>query len=159
MKVFNPYNTLALHNCFGCAKKNPIGLALEFELIGDEVICEWLPTANYQGFEGMLHGGIISTIMDEVGAWTVQLILKTAGVTSELNVKYLKPVRISNGPIKVKAKPGEQIERLVNVNVELLDGNGKLCVEAHIQYFVFPEKIAKEKFRYPGIEAFFDPKN
>jgi uncharacterized protein (TIGR00369 family) len=140
MKVFNPYNTLALHNCFGCAKKNPIGLALEFELIGDEVICEWLPTANYQGFEGMLHGGIISTIMDEVGAWTVQLILKTAGVTSELNVKYLKPVRISNGPIKVRSKTGER-------------------VEAHIQYFVFPEKIAKEKFRYPGIEAFFDPKN
>lgn len=154
MKVFNPYNKLPAHHCFGCAKKNPIGLALEFELLGGELICNWNPTENYQGFEGMLHGGIISTIMDEAGAWAIQLLAETAGVTSELNVKYLKPVRLANGPITVKARLKGRKERLTTVYVALLDGDEKLCAEAHIDYFVFPENIAKEKFRYPGVEAF-----
>ncbi len=154
MKVFNPYNELPAHHCFGCAKKNPIGLALEFELLGDELICKWNPTKNYQGFEGMLHGGIISTILDEAGAWAIQILAETAGVTSELNVKYLKPVRLANGAITVKAGLKERKERLITVYVALLDGNEKLCAEGHIIYFVFPKNIAQEKFRYPGIEAF-----
>ena len=154
MKVFNPYNELPAHNCFGCAKKNPIGLALEFELLGDELICEWNPTKNYQGFEGMLHGGIISTIMDEAAAWAIQLLAETAGVTSELNVKYLIPVRLANGTITVKARLKERKERLITVYVTMLDGNGKLCAEGRIVYFVFPKNIAQQKFRYPGIEAF-----
>jgi uncharacterized protein (TIGR00369 family) len=154
MKVSNPYNQLPAHHCFGCSTKNPIGLALEFELDGDELICVWNPTKNYQGFEGMLHGGIISTIMDEAGAWAIQILAETAGLTSELRVKYLKPVRLANGTITVKASLKGQKDRLTTVYVALLDGNEKLCAEAHIDYFVFPENIAKQKFRYPGIEAF-----
>lgn len=154
MKVFNPYNQLPAHHCFGCSDKNPIGLVLEFELIGDELVCEWNPTKNYQGFEGMLHGGIISTIMDEAGAWAIQLLAETVGLTSEMRVKYLKPVRFVNGPIKVKARINGRKERLTTIYVTLMDGAGKLCAEAYIDYFVFPENIAKAKFRYPGIEAF-----
>jgi len=154
MKVSNPYNQLPAHHCFGCSTKNPIGLALKFELHGDELICVWNPTKNYQGFEGMLHGGIISTIMDEAGAWAIQILAETAGLTSELRVKYLKPVRFANGAITVKASLKGQKDRLTTVYVVLLDGNNTLCAEAHIDYFVFPQNIAKEKFRYPGIEAF-----
>ena len=91
MKIFNPYNKLPEHHCFGCAGKNPIGLKLSFDLDGDTLKSSWLPSKNYQGFEDIVHGGIISTLMDEAAAWVIQLRLKTAGVTSELNVKYLKP--------------------------------------------------------------------
>ncbi|MDY0078018.1 MAG: PaaI family thioesterase [Bacteroidales bacterium] len=154
MKVSNPYNQLPAHHCFGCSNKNPIGLALEFELQGNVLICVWNPTKNYQGFEGMLHGGIISTIMDEAGAWAIQILAETAGLTSELRVKYLRPVRFANGAITVKASLKGRKDRLTTVYVALLDGNDTLCAEAHIDYFVFPENIAKQKFRYPGIEAF-----
>jgi len=158
MKVFNPYNRLPEHHCFGCAGKNPIGLKLSFELKGETVETSWDPSKDYQGFEDILHGGIISTLMDEAAAWAIQLVLKTAGVTSELNVKYLKPLRVSKGRVYVSASISSHEERFASVKTIIRDTDENVCAEGVITYYVFPEEIAQKKFRYPGIQAFLDEK-
>jgi uncharacterized protein (TIGR00369 family) len=154
MKIINPYNTLAEHHCFGCSNRNPIGLNLTFELEGERVKTSWIPTKNYQGFENIVHGGIISTLMDEVAAWAVQLLLKTSGVTSELNVKYLKPLRVSKGAVEVSAEIDSVEGKLAHVKTVIKDSDDIICAEGLITYFIFPEAVAKKKFRYPGINAF-----
>ena len=56
-------------------------------------LCEWTPAVNHQGYEGMVHGGIISTVFDEVMAWAIS----NAGiwaVTGRLNTTFRKPVEI-----------------------------------------------------------------
>jgi hypothetical protein len=60
------------HNCFGCGADNPWGLHLIFFAEpGGAVYSHWTPQVNHQGYDGMVHGGIISTVFDEVMAWSV----------------------------------------------------------------------------------------
>lgn len=154
MKINNPYNQLEEHNCFGCAKRNPIGLRLDFELKDDLVTAKWTPTKDYQGFNNVLHGGISATLLDEVAFWAVQAFLDTNGVTSHINATYLKPVMISKGDITVTAHcKGECGKHEYLFETQLFDGNGALCVEADIAYFVYPQEIAKHKLHYPGKQA------
>lgn len=154
MKIRNPYNAIPEHHCFGCAKRNPIGLKLDFEKTEDEVVAKWNPTTDYQGFGDFLHGGIAATLLDEIAFWAVQAFLDSSGVTSELSVKYLKPVHISYGEITVKAKLRGQAEKhKYAFETQLFDGKGMLCVEAIATYFVYPQEMAKAKFMYPGKEA------
>ncbi|HOI33056.1 MAG: PaaI family thioesterase [Bacteroidales bacterium] len=158
MKINNPYNKLKEHHCFGCSAKNPIGLKLEFKLEGNQVTAKWNPTRDYQGFEDLLHGGIISTIMDEIAAWAVQVLLHTAGVTSELNVKYLKPVRLSKGAVWASAHIAHVEGRLAKVKTSLKDSSDTICAEGMITYFIYPEVVAQKKFRFPNPDLFLDTK-
>lgn len=81
--------------------------------------------------------------------------MKTAGVTSELNIKYLKPVNISKGEITVRGKVISTSKRLAKISAELLDGDNQICATAEIDYFCFPENIARAKYHYPGHDAFY----
>jgi acyl-coenzyme A thioesterase PaaI-like protein len=53
-------------SCFACGPDNSRGLRLQFEIDEDgEAIAEWIPDPDLEGFEGIVHGGIISTVLDE----------------------------------------------------------------------------------------------
>jgi len=54
--------------CFACGKNNPIGLKLEFREEEDKYITTFIPGPEHQGYDGIVHGGIISTLLDEVMA-------------------------------------------------------------------------------------------
>lgn len=79
--------------CFGCGQDNPIGLKLKFMEEGDEFWAEYMPREVYQGYPGILHGGIISTLLDEVMV-NQMLYRGISTVTVELNVRFKKPVPI-----------------------------------------------------------------
>lgn len=156
IKLKNPYEHLPEHGCFCCSKKNPIGLKLDFwyDETGKTVETRWLPDAHYQGYHGVLHGGIQATIMDEVASWSIYLLEGTAGVTQGMEISYKKPLMIEKGQVVVRGKVLSKQKRLVTLFVEVFDGEGLVCTTGNISYFVFPLDIAKSKFGYPGIEAF-----
>ena len=54
--------------CFACGPENPIGLRLRFTADGDRVRAEFTPGAHYQGYEGVLHGGIVTAALDDAMA-------------------------------------------------------------------------------------------
>jgi hypothetical protein len=59
-------------NCFACGSRNPQGLHLCFETGPDGcVAAPWQPSPIFQGYEGIIHGGIISTVLDEAMAKAV----------------------------------------------------------------------------------------
>jgi uncharacterized protein (TIGR00369 family) len=156
-KIKNPFIGIDTFNCIGCSPRNPIGIKLEFAF--DEstktVYAEWLPNINFQGYHNVLHGGIQATLLDEIASWAIYVVLETGGVTSQMQVRYKKPVHISDGKITVKARIAKHEKRLADVHTELFNGKNELCAEATVQYFVYPEAIAREKFGYPGIDKFF----
>ena len=157
-KIVNPFIKLDArtnYNCFGCSPNNKNGLQLEFWEDGQELVANWNPSKNLEGWMGVLHGGIQATLMDELGGWLVMTKLNTAGVTKELNVTYSKPVFISKGSISVRGKVIAHQQNLAKISCSLFDGNGQECATATIDYFCFPEKIAKAKYYYPGKEAFY----
>ncbi len=156
IKVKNPYDNLPEHGCFCCSGKNPIGLKLNFWYHeGDKTVeTRWLPEIYYQGYPGVLHGGIQSTIMDEVASWCIYVLEGTAGVTHSMEVFYSKPLLIAKGEVLARGRIENREKHIVTVYVELLDGEGNLCTSGKIKYFVFPVDIAKSRYDYPGKEAF-----
>ena len=68
--------------CFVCGKDNPIGLKLRFDWDGKTARAEFTPTELYQGWQGVVHGGIIAVMLDEVAAWAIGS-LKPVNITRE----------------------------------------------------------------------------
>ena len=83
----------AAHNrCFGCGPANPIGLHLDFYVAEDQsVVCMPVVAANFEGPPGLLHGGIIATLLDEAMSKAVRVRGLTA-MTRKMDVEYLRPV-------------------------------------------------------------------
>ncbi len=147
-EILNPYRKIEGYNCFGCSPNNPFGLRLSFFEEGDEIVLEWEPSKNYVGWDNILHGGIQATIMDEIASWVVFAKLQTAGVTREMNVKYRKPVLVSDGIIVCRAKLLEVNRAIAKIEVKLYSKE-ILKAEAVCNYYVFDEAEAKERFFYP----------
>jgi uncharacterized protein (TIGR00369 family) len=153
-KIRNPFDT-EQNLCFGCGPANPLGLKLTFEEDDEKLYARWQPSLHFQGYINVLHGGITATLLDEVGAWCIYVKAGTSGVTSSMTVRYLKPIYISKGTVSVEASIISLGEKSVKMLCSLFDGEGKKCAEADIDYFIYPEKIAKQRYAYPGREAFY----
>ena len=154
-EMYNAYADLEGYNCFGCSPANPYGLKCKFFDEGEYITCDWEPSENYQGFFHVLHGGIQATLIDEIASWAIFSYAKTAGVTTEMAVKYRKPVYTNRGGIHLRAKETKAEKRLVTARVELFNEAGELATEADVVYMVYPEEIARKKLDWPGVEAFY----
>ncbi|HOO99113.1 MAG TPA: PaaI family thioesterase [Bacteroidales bacterium] len=155
-EIKNPFDA-DQNMCFGCGPKNQAGLKLSFREDDEKLYASWDPLPEYQGYINVLHGGIIATLLDEAGAWCIYLKAGTTGATSVMTVRYLKPVHISKGKITVEARLLNREKTKALIAASLYDGEGKLCAEADIDYFIYPEAIARKRYYYPGKEAFYFP--
>ena len=52
--------------CFGCGSENPFGLRLSFEMDDGKLSAEFTPAEHHQGWPGVVHGGIIGSLLYEV---------------------------------------------------------------------------------------------
>ncbi len=144
------------YQCFGCAPQNHNGLQMTFVEDGEFVVSEWMPRDYFQGYYNVLHGGIQATLMDEIASWLVQVKLKTAGVTSTMNVQYKKPVPTNKGSIKLRAKLTGMRRNLADVHVELFGPDKELCAESDFVYYTYPREVAKKKLHFPDYDEFFE---
>lgn len=76
--------------CFACGAHNPIGLRLTFSEDGETIVSTFVADRVYQGYEGVVHGGIIATVLDEVMARYVWMKHGPAA-TAKLAVRYREP--------------------------------------------------------------------
>jgi acyl-coenzyme A thioesterase PaaI-like protein len=58
-------------HCFGCSPDHPIGFRLDFAQEGDEVVTRFTPGHDFEGPPGLMHGGLVTTLADELAVWTV----------------------------------------------------------------------------------------
>ncbi|MGN6674071.1 MAG: PaaI family thioesterase, partial [Thermomicrobiales bacterium] len=73
--------------CFACGTRNADGLGLVFRQEGDTIVTEFTPDERFQGFPGVVHGGILATLLDE----TLSRTATGAGrwmMTARLDVRY-----------------------------------------------------------------------
>ncbi len=119
------------HHCFACGTANPVGLNLGFYAEGDFVCSEVVLDRNRVGWEGIAHGGIISTLLDEVMSWTIIFFRRVFFVTRRMEVKYLRPVPIGV-PLTARGRMGSDLRppSLVKVRGELLDDSGRVLARS-----------------------------
>ncbi len=79
--------------CFVCGEANPMGLNLRFHSDGQTVHTRFVPGAEHIGFRGVMHGGLIGTVLDEVMVWAVGVGTKRFSFCAEMTVRFLAPAR------------------------------------------------------------------
>ncbi len=110
---------LAPHNCFACGALNVHGLHLELHAGDDRCWVELTLADRFEGWEGMAHGGIVCTILDEVMAWAL-VDHDIWGVTARMNVEFKLPVPIGR-PIRGEGRVINVRRRLVQAEGVILD--------------------------------------
>ncbi len=79
-------------SCFGCGERNPHGLGLRFVTATDGSVCaDWRPRVAHEGFAGIIHGGIVATVLDEAMSKTVAATVEP-GLTCSLEVSLHRSV-------------------------------------------------------------------
>ncbi|MCC7479565.1 PaaI family thioesterase [bacterium] len=78
--------------CFACGSRNPLGLQLSFHREGDMLCTRVVPTAHWQGWENVMHGGIQATILDDLMSNYFFRIQGVSVVTAELSTRFKAPV-------------------------------------------------------------------
>ncbi|MFB3896259.1 MAG: PaaI family thioesterase [bacterium] len=111
--------------CFACGKLNPIGLHLSFtRLTETSMRTTFTPQEFHQGWAEYLHGGIISTILDEVMARLVYDMGYRA-MTAELSVRFKQAVKVGT-PLVAESKLVSHNKRLLILESNLFSSDGKI---------------------------------
>jgi uncharacterized protein (TIGR00369 family) len=108
--------------CYVCGKKNPAGLAVDFE-INEEArsIFGWFtPSHNHQGYEGIVHGGILSALLDEAMA-KLAFSVGIPAVTAEITVKFKTPAAPGD-ELSVFGRITEETKRLILAEAKIERG-------------------------------------
>lgn len=143
-KLINPHLHKEGYNCFGCSPTNAIGLHLEFWEDGEEIVATWVPNVNFDGWVETLHGGIISTLIDETAYWTLSRRLQRAGVTTKLEVKFRRPVSTRDSHVTLRGRLTGNVRNYYTVHVTLHDSQGRLCDEGDVVYCMFDTERSRE---------------
>ena len=117
------------HLCFLCGPLNAHGLRLGFEAVGQTLLTRWTPEKRFQGYADVLHGGIISAILDEVMINLPWKLHDAPVSTAELTVRFLKPAPIG-AELCFTAFEVERGRRLWRLRSECRGADGTLYAEA-----------------------------
>ena len=129
------------YHCFACGTENPIGLNLHFYRSGDAVCSDITLKKEHAGWENMAHGGIISTLLDEVMSWTVIYFKRVFFVTRRMEVKYIKPIIIGT-PLTITGHLKEESNSpRIDAMAEIIDNQGNLFAKGTGEFIV----ISKDK--------------
>jgi acyl-coenzyme A thioesterase PaaI-like protein len=136
--------------CFACGKENPRGLKMDIEIDSEGARCEYLVPADLQGWQGFAHGGIISTLLDEIMVWAaagrdadavtaeMRVVWAAAGrdadaVTAEMRVRFKNPLP-TNHAVKVEGRITGERKRLIIAQAKAFDDH-KVYAEATAKLF------------------------
>jgi uncharacterized protein (TIGR00369 family) len=127
------------YNCFACGTANPIGLNLSFYRQGDYICSDITLGKNHEGWENMAHGGITSTLLDEIMSWAMIYFKRTFFVTRQMSIKYLKPVPLHT-LLTAKGMVERQKRRLCTARGFIQDGEQKLLARAEARFALLSDE-------------------
>ncbi len=120
-------------NCFVCGDKNDVGLKLDFFEKDGKARAEYTPTKNFEGYANILHGGILSTLLDEVMIKSI-LAKEILTVTSQIEVKFRNPAIIGEKLFIEGEITGEK-GRLILTEGKVFKEDGTVVAEATGKFF------------------------
>lgn len=131
------------HNCFGCSPVNSSGLQMTFYTNESAVYSNTTVPGHLCGWNNLVHGGVLTTIMDEIMSWAAIYLLKQVPMTKSITVDFLKPVYVRS-PLKAEGiildKKGKR-EALMQGRIYNQDD--VCCAQANGIFAVFSPAVAK----------------
>ena len=131
------------HYCFGCSPVNPSGLQMQFTANQNAVYSEVAIPDHLCGWSNIAHGGVLTTILDEIMSWAALHFLKRITMTKSMNIEFIKPVYIRNtlnaeGRVLEKTGRNEAVMEGILYNDE-----GLACAKSTANFAIFSPKVAK----------------
>jgi uncharacterized protein (TIGR00369 family) len=127
----NPTNV-----CFGCGGANARGMKLTFEQddAARKIVGRFRLGTEYQGAFGIIHGGVIAVVLDEVMG-KVCRFRGVRAVTAEMNIEYLKPVWV-DADLVVEGYEKEMTGRNLHLVGEIKDASGKVLARSRGRFVI-----------------------
>ncbi len=126
------------HSCFVCGDANPLGLHLRFHTDGRIVRAEFTPRPEHIGFQGVVHGGLIATLLDEIMVWACAVGAGQFAFCAELTVRYRQPLRPGVTAVATAELANNRRGRLFETRAELRDAAAGLLASATGKYLPVP---------------------
>jgi uncharacterized protein (TIGR00369 family) len=128
--------------CFGCGADNPLGLHMEF-LTDDQRLYSFVTVPSAMaGWDQTVHGGIITTMLDEIMGWSVIYLLKKIGVTKSITVDFKKPIHVGQQLTVVGFIQEMLSERQVVATGEIYSADETLCARSRGTFAAMPAQTA-----------------
>ena len=129
-------------HCFACGLANPIGLKLKFyETAPGEVTVDHIVSDDYQGYPGVVHGGVVAAMLDEVAGRT-----QMGGdpprfmFTARLDIRYRQNVPTGQ-PLRMVGRAGKVKKRTATASAQLFGPDGSLLAEAEALLVNVPDDV------------------
>jgi len=134
--------------CFVCGRLNPAGLHMQFFDNGEnEVVSEYSVPARYQSYPGIVHGGILASMLDEViGRVAMIGDHHHFMVSVRLQVLYRHPVPVAT-PLRILGRVLHMRGRRGKARGEIILPDGKVACESEISLADIPAKLFSDANR------------
>jgi uncharacterized protein (TIGR00369 family) len=130
------------NHCFVCGRQNPYGLHLVFhEITPGEVTVEYTVPEQFQGYPGVVHGGVVAAMLDEVigrvhmGGFPPRFMF-----TARLDIRYRKNVPVGK-PLRIIGRAINSRERTATAAGQIFGPEGDLLAEAEGMLVNVPEDL------------------
>jgi acyl-coenzyme A thioesterase PaaI-like protein len=128
--------------CFGCGPVHPSGFRLKLLEDGEEVTTRFLPGENHQGPPGVMHGGLVFTLADELAAWVIIAKLGKFGFTARYEGKFSLPTRIGV-ELSGRARMLKSTSRTAEIET-VLSQEGATVFSARFTFVILDEDATKK---------------
>lgn len=121
--------------CFACGEKNPLGLHLKFDFDGEKIFTKKIVPREFQGYEGTVHGGILSTMLDETMCKFIGAKYHEQSLTGRLEIRYKFPTPIEQ-ELKITAWEENQRKNIISMRATVETSDGTITAEATAKFAV-----------------------
>ena len=152
-------DTTDYQRCFVCGQRNPYGLHLVFQLDQNTIVADFQPREEHQGFPGVIHGGIVASVLDEaLGRTSLLGNNQEWNMTGRLEMRYRRFVPY--GPLlRVRATLDMERRRVFQASgvLTLADDESVVLAEAHGTFLPLTHDVVDTLMKdYPELQNFFE---
>lgn len=149
----NDYSTY--QQCFVCGQQNAAGLQTVYRQEGERIVATFTGEVRHQGFPGVVHGGILSSLLDETMGRTA-LFERAWVMTGRLEVRFRSPAPTGQ-PLTVSGWATRLRSRSVETRGEIRGQGGELFADASGLFLKVPEQVkAQAQAAHPEFREYFE---
>lgn len=146
-------------SCFVCGEDNPVGLRQRFETDGRAVRTRFTPGPEHAGFRGVVHGGILATLLDEVMVWACAVQTRKFGFCAEMTIRFQQPAAPGDALWVEAELVANRRGRVFEAKAEVRNAAGEVLAQANGKYMPVrdAELAALQDDMVGGAEGLLDP--
>lgn len=133
--------TYASRGCLVCGRENPAGLRASYRAADGRARAEVTPPGRFQGFDGTLHGGVVTALLDDA-MWYAAYSAGLFTMTAEITVRFRRPVPVE-APLVVEGRLRARRGRLAELEAELTAADGTVLARAEGKFLAVPDEVRR----------------